>query len=70
MQSKFPGTANLQAQLNEWMENFELEEVRKAAAEAAAADDGWTLVTNKAGRKRAKGAPSCSSARFLVVIIL
>lgn len=38
------------------MEAYEAEEERKrTAAEQNAADDGWTVVTRKAGRKRKQG---------------
>lgn len=40
-----PGNAELQAALDEWMEEWEEEEARRrAAALAAQEDDGWTVV--------------------------
>ena len=52
-----PGNAKLQKQLDNWIAEFEDEEERKRkAADEAAADDGWTLVTKGAGRKRKHGA--------------
>jgi hypothetical protein len=40
-----PGNAELQAALDEWMEEFEAEEERRRAeALAVQQDDGWTLV--------------------------
>lgn len=55
--AQYPGNAELQAQLDDWMEQYEAEEQRKTlAARAALADDGWTVVTKKAGRKRQQGA--------------
>lgn len=57
--AQFPGNQELTARLNDWMVAFEEEEERKRkAAEAAVADDGWTVVTKRAGRKRHRGAPS------------
>lgn len=56
MQAQYPGTAALQEQLNTWTEDYEAaEEAKRLEAEKAQADDGWTVVTNKAGRKRASG---------------
>ena len=54
--SLFPGNEKLREELDAWMEEYEAEEERKRiAAQQAAADDGWTVVTRKAGRKRKQG---------------
>jgi ribosomal RNA-processing protein 7 len=54
--ARYPGNTVLQKQLDEWMEAFELEEERKRKeAEEAAAEDGWTVITKRAGRKRKQG---------------
>lgn len=54
--ARCPGNDKLEQELNSWMVAFEESEERKRRAlEAAAADDGWTLVTRKAGRKRKNG---------------
>lgn len=54
--AQYPGNQKLELELNSWMEAFETAEAqRKRATEAAAADDGWTVVTRKPGRKRKSG---------------
>lgn len=59
--AQYPGNATLQRSLDTWMADFEAEEERKRkAAEEAAAGDGWTVVTKRAGRKRKSGAPLCA----------
>jgi len=48
-----PGNAELQRQLDEWMEDYEAEEERrKASAMAAMEEDGWTVVQRHKGRKK------------------
>lgn len=48
-----PGNAELQRQLDQWMEDYEAEEERrKAAAMAAMEEDGWTVVQRHKGRKK------------------
>ena len=60
--ASYPGNGVLQKQLDDWMVEFEQEEERKRVeAENAAAEDGWTVVTKGAGRKRKSGA--CSDAQ-------
>ena len=54
--SKFPGNQKLKEELDAWMEASEAEEeCKRIAAQQSAADDGWTVVTRKAGRKRKQG---------------
>lgn len=56
--SAFPGNQKLKEELDTWMEAYEAEEERKRiAAQQSTADDGWTVVTRKAGRKRKQGMP-------------
>ena len=54
----YPGNEVLQKQLDQWMADFEAQEERqkREAEAAAAADEGWTVVTKRAGRKRKAGA--------------
>jgi Ribosomal RNA-processing protein 7 (RRP7) C-terminal domain len=52
--SLYPGNEQLSRELDAWMEAFEEEEERKRQA-AEQADDGWTVVTRKPGRKRKQG---------------
>ncbi|WIA09053.1 hypothetical protein OEZ85_008467 [Tetradesmus obliquus] len=50
-----PGNAELQKQLDGWMEAHEAAEAaREAARQAAMAEDGWTVVVRSKGRKRAR----------------
>ncbi|KAF6266678.1 ribosomal RNA-processing protein 7-domain-containing protein [Scenedesmus sp. NREL 46B-D3] len=50
-----PGNAELQKQLDDWMEAHEAAEAaREAAQQAAMAEDGWTVVVRSKGRKRAR----------------
>lgn len=56
--AQYPGNDTLENQLNMWMVAFEEAEERKRLALEAAGDDGWTVVTRKAGRKRKSGVPS------------
>lgn len=54
--ARCPGNDKLEQELSSWMVAFEeAEERKRRALEAAAADDGWTVVTRKAGRKRKNG---------------
>ena len=46
--AKTPGNDALQQQLNEWMEQWEArEKQRRETDAAAAADEGWTVVTKQ-----------------------
>jgi RNA recognition motif-containing protein len=48
-----PGNAELQRQLDKWMEDYEAEEERrKASAMASMEEDGWTVVQRHKGRKK------------------
>ncbi|KAF8072922.1 Rrp7a [Scenedesmus sp. PABB004] len=50
-----PGNAELQKQLDDWMEAHEAEAAaREAARQQAMAEDGWTVVVRSKGRKRAR----------------
>ena len=66
--SQFPGNQVLQKQLDAWMAAYEDAETKKRQeAESAAAEDGWTVVTKRAGRKRKHGAlaMTCSHSTAL-----
>lgn len=48
-----PGNAELQRRLDEWMEDYEVEEERrKTEAMTAMEEDGWTVVQRHKGRKK------------------
>ncbi|GAQ80219.1 ribosomal RNA-processing protein 7 [Klebsormidium nitens] len=49
-----PGLEVLQAQIDQWMAEFDVreEQARREREAKAAEDDGWTLVVGKAGRKK------------------
>jgi hypothetical protein len=62
-----PGNAELQAALDEWMEEFEAEEERRRAeALAVQQDDGWTLVQRHKVRRRGGLLDECAMGACIV----
>lgn len=51
-----PGNRELAERLDRWMEGFEAEEARarQEREAAAAADEGWTLVTSRKGQRKSR----------------
>ncbi|GIL93679.1 hypothetical protein Vretifemale_21082, partial [Volvox reticuliferus] len=50
-----PGNDVLQRQIDDWMDDFDAEQERKARErQAAMGEDGWTVVARAKGRKRTR----------------